>query len=239
MKSLRYQLLATVFGFAVLASPAATLAADFSGVGTIAAPAATAALPAAVAATAAPAEKFIASMGDRALGLIAKGNATDPSIKSGLRSVLQQSFDLQTIGRFALGRYWRTATPEQQQQYLKAFENMIVDVYTTRFNEYSGQKFEVTGSTADTSGGADTLVNSVVTPAPGKGGAPVRVDWRVRDKGGSFKIVDVMVEGVSMAVTQRSDFAGVIQKAGGDFNALLAYLQSNQAAADTIKNDSK
>ncbi len=231
MTSLRYRLLATALTIGVMAGACApALATDTAApqAGTTAAAAPRAA---------APAERFITNMGDKALGLIAKGNPTDPAVKSSLRGILQQSFDLPTIGRFALGRYWRTATPEQQQQYLKSFENMIVDVYTTRFSEYSGQKFQVTGSTADTSGGDDSLVNSVVTPAPGKGGAPIRVDWRVRNKGGSYKIVDVMVEGVSMAVTQRSDFAGVIQKSGGDFNALLNYLQSNQAAADTIKND--
>jgi len=180
------------------------------------------------------AQSFVAKMGDRALGVIRNEGMSDAERASGLRNVLTQSFDLQTIARFSLGRYWREATPAQQSQYVKLFEDMVVNVYTNRFRDYAGQTFTVESANADANGG-DAIVHSIVTPAAGKGGAPINVDWRVRNKGGSYKVVDVMVEGVSMAVTQRSDFSAVIQKNGGDFQALLDYLKTPQATANAAK----
>lgn len=167
------------------------------------------------------AEQFISAMGQSAMATIADKKSTADDKKKTFRLILTQNFDLPTISRFVLGRYWRQATPAQQGEYQGLYQAMIVNVYTARFNNYSGQKFEVTGSRVDESG--DVVVNSKVVPS--NGGSEVLVDWRVRPKGGSYRVIDVMVEGVSMAVTQRNDFAGVIQQGGGTIDALLAYLR--------------
>jgi len=165
------------------------------------------------------AQDLITKLGDRAMAAI-KDPATDDAGKKALfRTMLTQNFDMTTIARFAAGKFWRQATPAQQQEYVKLYEQMIIDVYTARFNRYSGQTFAVTGNRLDDSG--DVVVSSKVTGT----GSPVMVDWRVRNKGGALKIIDVMVEGVSMAVTQRNDFAGVIQQGGGTVDSLIAYLK--------------
>jgi phospholipid transport system substrate-binding protein len=98
---------------------------------------------------------------------------------------------------------------------------MVIDVYTGRFSDYKGQKFEVT--TARSIGNNDTLVSSQIIPTDG--GENIQVDWRVRNKGNGFKIVDVYVAGVSMGVTQRSDFSSVIQKGGGSVDVLINHLK--------------
>lgn len=165
------------------------------------------------------AQNMIANLGDVALKTIADPSMNETAKKQTFRRLLSQNFDMATIGRFALGRYWRIASPQQQQDYLRLYEKMIIDVYTSRFNRYSGQTFRVRGNRIDESG--DVVVNSVVEG----GGSPVAVDWRVRPKGGAYRIIDVMVEGISMAVTQRNDFAAVIQQGGGTIDALIAYLK--------------
>ena len=68
----------------------------------------------------------------------------------------------------------------------------------------------------------DVLVTSYIVP---DAGSKVQVDWRVRNKNGSYQIIDVIIEGVSMTMTQRSDFSSVIQRGGGDFEVLLAHLR--------------
>lgn len=166
------------------------------------------------------AQKFVTNMADKAISFLGNSSASQDQKEAEFRRLLKNSFDMKTIGRFALGRYWGTATAQQQQEYLQLFENMVVDVYAARFNEYKGQKLEVAGARADNN---DTLVTSyIVAPT---GGDKFQVDWRVRNKGGTYKIVDVIIEGVSMSLTQRSDFSSVIQQGGGDVQSLLVHLR--------------
>lgn len=169
--------------------------------------------------------KFVQDTAERGLKFLSNPNADVTDKRAEFRKLLDNSFDLDTIGRFALGTYWRSATPAQQKEYQGLFRKMVVDVYTARFNDYKGQKFEAKGFRAISP--TDTLVNSSIIPVDG--GQPITVDWRVRNKGGSYKIVDVLVAGVSMSVTQRSDFASVIQRGGGNVDVLINHLKSGGA----------
>lgn len=170
---------------------------------------------------ASPALNFVKSTAERGLTFLSDPNSTQDQKKSEFKKLLDASFDLDTIGRFVLGKYWNSATPAQQQEYSRYFKQMVVNVYAGRFGEYKGQKFEV--KSVQTVNATDSLVTSFIYPV--NGGDPVQVDWRVRQKGGTFKIVDVLVAGVSMSITQRSDFASVIQRGGGDLNVLIDYLK--------------
>ncbi len=166
------------------------------------------------------ARSFINNMAQKAIGFL--GDETQPmdqKVKE-FRRLLKSSYDMPTIGRFALGRYWKVATPAQQQEYQKLFEAMVVEVYSRRFSDYKGQAFEV--PSAKSEGNNDVIVTSFIVP---ENGEKIQVDWRVRFKNGQHKIVDVIVEGVSMALTQRSDFASVIQRGGGKVDVLLAHLR--------------
>jgi phospholipid transport system substrate-binding protein len=181
-------------------------------------------------ADAAGAEKFVDSMAQKAIGFLGDEALSQEQRKKEFNTLLQHHFDLDTIGRFALGRYWAQATPAQQKEYLRLFNKMVIEVYSRRFDEYKGQDVQVKGSRAD--GEKDMIVKSVIVPDEG---AEVSVDWRVRNKGGSYKIIDVIVEGVSMAVTQRSDFASVIQRGGGKIDVLIEHLKSGKAPAQAAK----
>lgn len=176
--------------------------------------------------TAQPAQKgaegFVANMAKRALDFLSNTQQTQAQKTESFRRLLEENFDMETIGRFTLGRYWKTATPQQQVEYQKLFKKRVVEIYSDRFSEYKGQQFEITGSRPD--GDNDTIVSSKILPAGG--GQTVLVEWRVRNKGGNYRVVDVIVEGVSMSVTQRSDFSGVIQQGGGDIQVLLDNLKA-------------
>jgi len=166
------------------------------------------------------ARHFVDSMAKNAVDFLADQSLSEAQKKSRFRSLLFTDFDMDTIGRFSLGSYWNSTSPAQRQEYLSLFREMIAKVYAQRFESYNGQKFEVRSSRAD--GEKDTLVSSVIVP---NDKPEVQVDWRVRYKDGHYKVVDVVVEGVSMAVTQRSDFSSVIQQGGGDIKVLLDHLR--------------
>lgn len=167
------------------------------------------------------AKNFIVSMGDRGINFLGNEGMSHDAKKAEFRKLLNESFDMNTIARFSLGSYWKSATPAQQQEYMKLFNNMIVKVYSKRFSDYKGQKFEVKSARKENE--KDSIVTSFIIP---NDGPQVQVDWRVRNKGGQYRVVDIIVEGVSMSQTQRSDFASVIQRGGGKIDVLLTHLRA-------------
>lgn len=165
---------------------------------------------------AASARSFIEGLADNAIAALTPPDIPQAEREARARELLRQNFAVETIGQFVLGRYWRTATPDERTEYLKLFEELIVSTYVDRFKRYTGQGLKVTGSVDQPDG--DVLVNSEIERT---GAAPVSIAWRVRDQDGRPQIVDVMVEGVSMGQTQRSDFSSVIRNSGGSLAGLL------------------
>lgn len=177
---------------------------------------------------AADAAKFVQGLGDKAIAVVSDPKNTPQQRQAVFRELLNANFDVPTIGRFVLGRYWNAASQPQKDEYQKLFESMIVNVYAERFSQYAGEKFKVTGGRPE--GERDAVVSSQVLRP---NGPPVNVAWRVRQKDANFKIIDVVVENVSMSVTQRSEFASVIESNGGRFDALLDALRSRIQTAQT------
>lgn len=171
---------------------------------------------------------FVQKMGDQALTELTGKEISDSEREKRVRTMLRQNFDVKTIGQFVLGRHWRNATEKQRTEYLDLFEDMIVTTYAQRFEEYAGQQFKATGSQPASSKSKDRIVQSQVLQ---KDGPPVKVEWRVRDFGGKPKVIDVLIENVSMSVTQRADFDAVIQSGGGKIDALLASLRKHRKTA--------
>jgi phospholipid transport system substrate-binding protein len=179
--------------------------------------------PAIPAAAAADPAAMISNLGSRALQVLGKGTPQSERVAR-FRELLREDFDVPGIGRFVLGRYWNTATEEQRAEFIKLFENYIAIAYATRLAEYTGENFKVTGSRPDPDG---AIVSSqIIRPA---GAQAVKVDWRLTGRNGVYKISDVSVDGISMAVTQRSEFASIIQHNGGQVQGLIAMLRERTA----------
>jgi phospholipid transport system substrate-binding protein len=167
---------------------------------------------------------FIEQMSGSALKLVANKEMATDDRRSEFASLLDANFDMDRIGRFVLGRYWRLATPEQRSAYLGLFQESIVQTYSHRFDDYSGQKFRVLGRREAKS--KFIFINSEIFD-PTRPGANVNVLWRVLPTGDSFRVVDVVIEGISMSVTQRNEYASVIQRNGGKVDALIDALRKN------------
>jgi phospholipid transport system substrate-binding protein len=177
------------------------------------------------AAAAADPTALISNLGTRALEVLGK-NATPSQRADRFRALLREDFDVPGIARFVLGRYWNIATEQQRAEFVKLFEDYIALAYSTRLAEYTGETFKVVGSRPDADGAIVT--SQILRPA---GAAPVKLDWRVTGRDGAYKISDVAVDGISMAVTQRSEFASVIQHNGGQVQGLLTMLRDKTAGA--------
>ncbi|MFZ4406688.1 MAG: MlaC/ttg2D family ABC transporter substrate-binding protein [Paracraurococcus sp.] len=143
-------------------------------------------------------------------------------------AVLRKAVDIEGVGRFIMGRWWRQATPQEQADYVKLFEETLIRNLSARFGEYQGVRFSLGRSQQRTED--DVLVNTIIERP---NSAPFALDWRVGEIGGQPKVVDVIAEGTSLRLTQRSEYSAVIQRNNGSIAALLAAMkqQIQQLAA--------
>ncbi|HEX6980321.1 MAG TPA: ABC transporter substrate-binding protein [Alphaproteobacteria bacterium] len=169
--------------------------------------------------------QFVTRLASRAIAELTTDALPAPERIARFRAMLTEAFDVPGIGRFVLGRYWRTATEAERAEYLKLFEDLIVQTYANRFQDFAGAQLRVLGTREGQDGDVVAMVEATL---PGK--PPARLDVRMRRNGGGFKIFDVLVEGISMSVTQRDEFAAVVQRNGGKVEGLLASLRERTRA---------
>ena len=172
---------------------------------------------------------FMSEMWKRAVEILGK-KAPETERLVRFRELFQANFDGPGIARFVLGRYWRSASQDEQQEFLRLFEDYVVFVYGTRFSSLSGETLRIRGSRSEETG----VIVSTDMINPG-GEAPVKIDWRLVTDSGAFKINDVVIEGISMMVTQRSEFASVIQRHGGQVSGLLSMMREKTKTASVAQ----
>ena len=163
---------------------------------------------------------FIQTLGNEALGLLQQQELAPDQRVAQFRQLFVRGFDVDKISRLVLGRYWRKATAAEREEFRRVFEDFIVKTYADRLSNYSGETFTI--QSAMKRNETESVVQStIVRPT----GPPTRVDWRIDAASGEQRIVDVAIEGVSMLVTQRSEFASVIQSNGGKVSGLIEALR--------------
>ena len=133
-----------------------------------------------------------------------------------------------------MGHFWREATEDQKARYLKEYQKFLILHYTSRFTQYTSGTFKVTNSRDD---GDSEFTVSMELKADEPNAEPVLVDYRIRKEDSGFKIFDVIVEGVSLITTQRSEFASVITNNGIDY--LINQLIAKSKSGDSSLGDNK
>jgi phospholipid transport system substrate-binding protein len=192
-----------------------------------------AALAVAPAACAAPAradcpgaEAFIKDAADRTLGILNAPGTDDAQRLAGMNQLLFELADVPLIARLVLGRHWRAASEPQRAAYLAAFRIYALDSLAHRFARLGGGvAYRLDGRcVAD---GRDALVPIEVS-LPNRPD-PVRIEWRVRETEGAYRLIDVAVEGVSLVISNRSEFDSVVNRQGLD--ALIDQIQGKAGRA--------
>lgn len=164
------------------------------------------------------ASAFVQDVVDRVITLIEEEAAPEPR-REKFRVVLTEVAAMPQIGKFAAGRSWREMNDAQQAKYATLFTDYIATVYARRFGEYSGQTLSVIG--AQDAGKGVFVVKSEVMQ---QGAQPIRIEWVVSDRSGAVRIDDIQIEGVSLAITQREEFAAMVAQQGHNIDAFLAEL---------------
>ncbi len=162
------------------------------------------------------AANFIQSTGQELVAAVNDQTRDVAVRRQRVAAILRRAVDVEGVGRFILGRWWRQASPQEQQEYMKLFEETLIRNLSARFGEYQGVRFALGRTQQRTED--DVLVNTVIE-RPNT--APFSLDWRVAEIGGQPKVVDVIAEGTSLRLTQRSEYSSVIQRNNGSIAALL------------------
>jgi phospholipid transport system substrate-binding protein len=184
-------------------------------------------LPAALAAQAeGAAAGFIRTLGDTAVRELAPDDITPSQREAKFRELLHANFDLPRITRFVLGRYARRASTAELARFTALYEDLAVLSYAEMFGAYEGHVFNVRKELG-APGDKYVMVVSELSESGGK--LTARLDWQLLVRGSGYAVVDVRVEGVSMAIAQRDEFTAILDGNGGDMAALLEEL------ADTVR----
>ena len=143
------------------------------------------------------------------------------------KAILLENFDMPRISRFVLGRYWAGSSDQEKQEFQMLLPDYVVRSYSNQFMRYSGETVKVTRSRPAER--EVTVVSSQIISS--SGAPPINVDWRVVRTGNDYRITDVIVDGVSLVLTHRQEFAAVIERQGGGTSTLNRTLREKLAAS--------
>jgi phospholipid transport system substrate-binding protein len=162
---------------------------------------------------------FVKATGDKLVAVV-NGPGSAASKRAQMTQIINSAVDVDGVGKFCLGRYWRQASPEQQKQYLSLFHEVLVTNITSKLGEYQGVTFTMGRSRQQDE---ETVVSTTVVRP---NNAPTAVDWIIANPTSDPKIIDVVAEGTSLRLTQRSDYASYLTHNNGSIDALIAAMKS-------------
>lgn len=167
---------------------------------------------------------FVHELGQQAIAVIAADQLSDAERSARLRQLFKSKFEVALIGRFVLGRYWGKATEGQREEYALLFEDFIVATYASRLARYTGESMTVEGARLD--GENSAIVDSRLARSESE---ILTLRWHLQRDDAGWSVVDLVIEGISMAVTQRAEFASVIRGNGGGVEGLLSAMRQRTA----------
>jgi phospholipid transport system substrate-binding protein len=170
------------------------------------------------------ATSFIKSVGDQ---LVAVVNSSQPDAqkRSQLTQIIDGAVDVDAVAKFCLGRFWRSASSQQQQNYTTLFHQVLVNNITSKLGEYRGVSFVMgKAQMRDEDAVVSTVVNRPNNP-------PTNVDWIVTHPVSTPKIIDVVAEGTSLRLTQRQDYASYLSHNNDSIDALINAMRQQVAQA--------
>ena len=173
------------------------------------------------------AEKFVQALGSEVVLLQSAVRSEGPENRTTmLRDLVRRGFNLELTSQFVLGKFWHRATERQRAEFQELFTEYLLNSYARHIGSYHAETLNIVAS--HSVGAQDVLVETSVTSDDGATN-PI---WRVRAQDGVYKIIDVSIDGVSLALTQRREFATVINRQGlGGLLDMLRKKLATQAKA--------
>jgi phospholipid transport system substrate-binding protein len=168
------------------------------------------------------AEEFVRGVTENGIEQLINSNVSAEEKANRFAKLFNEDLDLDFIGKFVLGRYWKTATAQQRSDFIDVYRKLNTQTWSARFDDFKGKHFEFMGTEPSKSNN-QVFVN---TQVPMSEGAPASVKWRVKETDGKYRIVDIIIENVSLAQTARSEYTSYIRQSPNGLDGLIADLKS-------------
>ena len=165
--------------------------------------------------------QYVISTTEKAINALTDNSISQDEKEKRFGKLFDENFDIPSISRFVLGKYWKSSTKIQKKEFIVTFRNYIVKTYSSRFNEYTGEKLTL----IDYENESNPKLFIVHTALNRPDDLPILIDWRVGLKKDRYIILDIIIEGISLAVTQRSEFVSVIDQNDGNVDNLIKLLK--------------
>ncbi len=164
---------------------------------------------------------FVQSTVNRASEVLSKNIAKEEKI-NGLKIIAKETVDIRGVGFYSLGSIRKVLNDSQKQKYFELFENYFLKSFSSRLSEYTNPKIEVKNKKIINKN--YTIVNSVLVSTPNR--PEVKIDWRIYTKNPDDPLIrDLIIEGLSLARTQKEEFASILNSNNGNINALFETLE--------------
>jgi phospholipid transport system substrate-binding protein len=169
-----------------------------------------------------PEEEFVKTFSDSAISILSNTDISEEEKSEKFTSIVMSSIDLNLISKFVLSRAWKNATDDQKERYLKSFKTYFINSYANRLNQYSGEKVKIIGSEVK---GKYTIVDSHIV-REGTDTLQINLKWRILNRDGDIKIIDLNIEGISLIIAQREEFQSFLANNNSDLDELITKLEN-------------
>lgn len=177
---------------------------------------------------------FVNNVTSNVMNLV-KSHENDEEKGKKLTDIFTETMDIDWIGKFVLGQYWRTLSTDEKIDYLTTYRRYLIATYVPLFKKYNNQILVIKNVTPT---GNEPNIQYIITTeidSPNKS-TTYKVEYRLRYIDGKFKVVDIIGEGVSLLATQRSEFSSIINNGG--YKQLKKELETKASNPQSTKGSS-
>jgi len=165
---------------------------------------------------------FVSNFADSAIDILSDNEILESEKNSQSTDLVMSAIDLNLISKFVLSKTWKNATDDQKKRYIQAFKNYFINSYANKLDQYSGEQVEVVDAEE---AGKYVIVNSFIY-REGTDTLKINLKWRLLNKDGEIKIIDLNIEGISLIIAQREEFQSFLANNEGDLEKLIKKIVS-------------
>ena len=162
-------------------------------------------------------EKFVEKFADEAIMILNNDQISKNEKNDQFTNLVMSAIDLNLISQFVLSKTWKSATDDQKERYISAFKTYFINSYANKLDQYSGEKILVNGSEE---AGKYIIVDTNII-REGTDTLKINLKWRLLNKNGDIKIIDLNIEGISLVIAQREEFQSYLANNDGNLEALI------------------
>ena len=167
-------------------------------------------------------EEFVRKFADEAIMILSSDQISKDEKNDQFTNLVMSAIDLNLISQFVLSKTWKSATDNQKERYLSAFKTYFINSYANKLDQYSGEKVIVSGSEE---AGKYVIVDTNIV-REGTDTLKINLKWRLLNKDGDIRIIDINIEGISLVIAQREEFQSYLANNNGDLDSLIKKIVS-------------